>query len=120
MRKKFKSVDEFGKTVSKFEGLNETYDIWEYVHDIYRITEHRSIFTKRSDKRDIYIQREQPPGKQWGALIDGKFYDGVVWIACEDGHVVRGAIEFVPAEILDNLETWGFTYGGNNDNSNDS
>jgi hypothetical protein len=33
-RKQTKSIDEFGKTVTKFEGLNETYDIWEYVHDI--------------------------------------------------------------------------------------
>jgi len=110
------TVMDNGTTLVQYPTLGDKYNRLERWHSdrTWRINEHNSIFTRRRHLRDITISVINPAG--WGAIYDGVAYNSVCTLACEDGHVVRGRIEAVPQEILDNLITWGFTFPGGLDN----
>lgn len=115
-RQQFKTVMDNGTTLIRYEGLGREYDMLVRWHDndTWIVKEHNSIFTRRfngvSRLRDITILKVNPDG--WGVVYNGKHYNYVCILACEDGHVVRGSIEAVPQQILDSLESWGFVIGG--------
>ena len=114
-RSQFITTLESRTVIVKYDGLDESWDHYEHTTEDkeYRVTEHKSIFTRRyiHDLRDITISKVNPAG--WGALHDGRYYTSIATIAVEDGRVIRGHIEAVPDHILGNLKEWGFSWTSN-------
>lgn len=116
-----KTYPGFSKALfDRFEIIIQSPPEWEGPRS-YKVTESRSIFTRRRFQRDIVIAPESD--KSWGTYVDvpdGRWtrrvwYNTSIWIACEDGHVVRDHGVIIPEWLPAQLRELGFTYpeGGN-------